>query len=166
MRITFVDHQTLAKLADRNLLTSIDSPDFEQIREAVNEAIKSLPDEQASIIRMMYFERKTIKQVVTETGLTEIAIDRILRSAKTSLKYRLADFVKNRWPASKPNISTCPICVHPKRAEIDLMITRKPESQNWRKFNLALYAEFGLTVNPPLLIKYHIQYHKEVNYGK
>jgi hypothetical protein len=160
MRIAFVDHQTLAKLADKNLLSLSDNPELDQLRESVNEAIKALPEDQQTIIRMYYFERASLKQIIAETGYTERKAIRAFAIAKTALKHSLAEIVKKRWPACKVKSSKCPICDHPRRTEIDSIILQKPKSQNWRQFNQMLFMEFGFTVNPPSLIKYHIQYHQ------
>jgi hypothetical protein len=160
MRIAFVDHQTLAKLADKNLLSLSDNPELDQLRESVSEAIKALPEDQQTIIRMNYFERASLEQIMVETGKSKFQIDRALANAKTALKHSLAGIVQQRWPDCKNILPLCPLCDHPRYKEIDQMISKRPKSQNWRKFNQALLREFGLTVNPPSLIKYHIQYHQ------
>jgi hypothetical protein len=160
MRITFVDHQTLAKLADKNLLSISDDPELNQIRESVCEAVKALPEDQQIIIRMYYFERASLKQIMVETGRSKSQINRALATAKTALKYSLAAIVEQRWPECGITLPRCPLCDNPQHQEINQLISKKPKSQNWRKFNQALFQEFGLTVNPPSLIKYHIQYHQ------
>jgi hypothetical protein len=158
--MTFVDHQTLAKMADKNLLSLSENPELDQLRESVNEAVKALPEDQQTIIRMYYFERASLKQIMVETGKSKFQVDRALANAKTALKHSLAAIVQQRWPECNIILPRCPLCDHPRRQEIDLMISKKPKSQNWREFNQALFRKFGLTVNPPSLIMYHIQYHQ------
>ncbi len=138
MRIEFVDHQSLAKLANRNLLTVTDREDLDEVKESVRAAIKRLPQSQQTIICMYYFEDASFEQIVIETGLSPKQIRKLLSAAKTTLKYSLKKVAAERWPAIGKLIPACPICFHKRRPEIDKMIQEKPDSQSWRLFKQAL----------------------------
>lgn len=161
MRIEFVDHQNLAKLADSNLLSVTDSGELDEIKAVVRAAIKRLPQYQQTIITMYYFEDASFDQIVIETGLPPKQIRKLLSNAKTKLKYSLKKVAIKRWPSLETVFPTCPICLHKRRPEIDRMIRKKPCSQSWQKFNLELFNEFGLKINPPILLKYHLEYHQK-----
>lgn len=161
MRIEFVDHQSLAKLANRNFLAVTDREDLDEVKESVRTAIKRLPQSQQTIISMYYFEDAPFEQIAIETGLSPKQIRKLLSAAKTTLKYSLRNLAINRWPSLGVILPACPICLHKRRPEIDKMIQAKPDSQSWRLFNKALFKEFGLKINPPILLKYHIEYHQK-----
>lgn len=161
MRIEFVDHQSLNKLADRNLLAVSDNGDLDEIKEAVRNAVKRLSQSQQTIITMYYFEDAPFEQIASETGLTPKQIRKSLRAAKTTLKFSLKKVAAERWPAVGQVSPACPICLNKNRDEIDRMIREKPDSQSWRMFNNGLFEKFGLKINPPILMRYHIKYHQK-----
>jgi hypothetical protein len=161
MQIKFVDHQSLIKLADSNLLTVPDCGDLDKIKADVRSAIRLLSQSQQTIIIMYYFEDASIEQIAAETGMSPKQIKKLLSAARTTLKYSLKKAVVERWPAVSQDLPVCPICLNKRRAEIDKLIKAKPDSQSWRSFNQILFKEFGLKINPPILLKYHIEYHQK-----
>ena len=161
MRIEFVDHQRLVKLADCNLLSVTDSGELDEIKAAVRNAIKRLSQPQQTIINMYYFEDASFEQIVIETELPPQQIKKLLSAAKTTLKYSLKEIASNRWTSIGQISPACPICFHKRRTEIERMIREKADSKSWRMFNKELFKEFGLKINPPILLKYHIKYHQK-----
>jgi hypothetical protein len=162
MQIKFVDHQTLIKLADCSPFQSSGQFDrLDDIKEAVRNAISRLPRTQQTIINMYFFENASLEQIIDETGLSPRMIRRLMSAAKTTLRYSLQDIVNKQWPSIGRASYRCPICLHKARAAIDKMIREKPDSQSWRMFNQNLSEKFGVKVNPPIMLKYHIKYHQK-----
>jgi hypothetical protein len=159
MQVVFVDHQTLAKLADRNLLTLADDSDLDEIKQKVRQAISRLSPNQQTIIIMYYFEDASIEQIAARMDLTPKQIHKSLSAARTTIKHALQRTVESRWPSIGQTQPACQICLHPRRAEIEKMISEKPDSHSWRLFNEKLSNEFGLKINPPIKIKHHVKYH-------
>jgi len=160
MQIQFVDHQTLAKLADGKFPGFIIDNNLDDFKALIRNTIDRLSPEQKNIIIMYYFEDATFEQIINETGLNMKQIRKHLAAAKTTLKFALQKAVENRWPAAAKELTFCPICLHRYRREIEKLIVEKPDSQSWRTFNNELLKKFGIKINPPILLKYHIKYHQ------
>ena len=159
MTITFIDHNTLAKIVSDKSSAFEDSEDYLAFLDQVRQRVHQLDCIHSRVIIMYYFENRDIDQIAAETGLDQQDIRKALREGLLTLKYALAEAVEKRWPDRFKNINTCPICSHPQRVDIEKIISAHKSGESWGKVNKRLRQKIGRTFNPPMVLINHLKFH-------
>ena len=123
----------------------------------IRREVMALPDPHRQVIIMYHFENAEIDQIAREMNVSESDICRFLDEGLRLLQRRLIESVHKRWP--KRFRQKCPICNHPRRKEIDQLLTSRKPTNSWGKTNRAIKRRFGCTFNPPFVMINHLKYH-------
>ena len=158
MRLLFVDHQTLARLAESNPPKEGLS-ESDPIIEETRRALETLSEPYARMVILRYLESKTFEEIETELGIEQERLSGMLNTAVLALRQRLLPAVKNRWPKGFAHLKGCPICAHEQRGLIEQLILGKTKTQSWKSLNRRIKEEVGVIFNPPIIMKHHVKYH-------
>ena len=158
MRLLFVDHQTLARLAESNPPKEGLS-ESDPIIEETRRALETLSEPYAQIVIMRCLETKTFDQIEIELGIDQERLRGMLNAAFLALRQRLLPAVRNRWPKGFAHLKGCPICAHGQRELIEQLILGKTKTQSWKSLNRRIKEEVGVIFNPPIIMKHHVKYH-------
>jgi DNA-directed RNA polymerase specialized sigma subunit len=63
-----------------------DEEDVSDICKLVRQVLEDMPERQASVLKKLYFEGKTRKQIATELGITMGALYNLIKNAKHSFR--------------------------------------------------------------------------------
>jgi len=162
MQPIYVDHQTLARLAEHQIYepNRPTDPALESLKTDVRQALDMLEKYQSRAIIMYYFEEKTISEIEKELGLNEKQIRSLIRKGLVILRHALANKAAARWRELAKARPSCPICIHEQRKAIEKMLLEKPQSQSWKAFNKHLKCVLGVSFHPPIIIKHHLKFHQ------
>lgn len=163
MRLIFVDHQTLAKIAggQPDIFNEIPEKgaDLRAFRDSIRQAVEALNEKHRQVIEMYFFENLNIGQIAQETAIKPSLVLKLLREATLTLKHSLADIVRNRWPDRFGGLGRCQVCEHPKRKIIEIIANSKKRGESWGSLNKRLAKIAGTTFNPPSILINHMKYH-------
>ncbi|MCD6162091.1 MAG: sigma-70 family RNA polymerase sigma factor [candidate division Zixibacteria bacterium] len=159
----YVNHQKLNAIISNESKTSIDHS-LEALRLAVREKVHALDEPYRQIIVMYYFENQKLDSIAKETGLCVPQINKHLGEALLILKYSLAEIVKKRWPNRFANDCLCPVCSHPQKHKIEMILLSKKNNESWGIINKRLKKAVKTAFNPPIILLNHLRYHmKDLN---
>jgi hypothetical protein len=129
------------------------------IIRAVNQALESLTEEEAGIVRCYYFQGMSYQAISDLTGRAIYRLGLLHNRALKKLKKKLAATLGGEYQIPFPGDRECPLCCHPRKAEIDALIQTKGEAETWRRISGTLRGEFGIRTITPQQLKAHQKYH-------
>ena len=150
-RVIFTDPKNMEVLNNR---ISIEA-DPELVAE-VNRALEQLEPRFKELLKMWYYDGARIKDMAQVFDMSESEISGLLYEAKRQMKILLADFVKKRWGVDAGGL--CRICAHPRRDDIEEILSARGRNESWRSINDRLSEVVGEKFQPPQILKAHIKH--------
>jgi predicted DNA-binding protein (UPF0251 family) len=129
------------------------------IVRAVTQALNDLESDQARFIRAYYFYGKSYREISRSTGKSSTMLQSLHQRALKKLARSLYVLLGRRYNIPCPRNNDCPLCLHPRSAEIDRLLRAKPEAETWCRIVAILRDEFNLETPMPSRIIGHMKYH-------
>lgn len=129
------------------------------IREAVQQAIESLTEQEKFFIIRFYFMGQGYAEMSELSGRAGHRLVAIHRRALTKLRTRLSDFVRRRFRIEPAIGKKCPICQSSSRCEIDALIAHRDRTRTWRPVIDVLKNRYSLKIKSPQMLISHEKYH-------
>jgi hypothetical protein len=130
-----------------------------EIIARVREAVNSLPVNERDFISMYWFEGRSIRELSELLGKKPHKLDGMNRRIIRKLKLKLAEYVSERFGVVEKEQTSCIICAHPERDEIDGILLAKKPDQTFRPIYKLLSEQFGLKISTPQVLIGHMKYH-------
>jgi len=131
----------------------------QSIVRAVTRALNDLASDQARFIRSYYFYGQSCREISESTGKSITMLNSLHRRALKQLMCSLYVLLGGRYNIPSPRNYDCPLCLHPRSAEIDILLRSKSKSETWRRIIEALRDDFNLELMMPSRIIGHMKYH-------
>jgi hypothetical protein len=120
---------------------------------AVRRALKNLSATHREIVEARLYDCLTFSQIALRLNMTERNARASYYAARQALKLSLAHFVEKRWQVKPDGI--CRICTHPRRVQIEKLLSQKTQSETWSAFGRKLEREIGEIIKPPKILIAH-----------
>lgn len=91
-------------LADPNIEDPIEAIGLQQLREALGEAIGTLPDKERLVVTLYYFEELTMSEIGAVLGLTESRISQLHSKAALRMRARIRRIMASLGAAQESNL--------------------------------------------------------------
>jgi len=134
-------------------------PYNQSVIKAVNQALNQLDPEDAALIRLFYMQGISYREISALTGRDMHRLVAQNTIAVKKLKILLTEFVESHFNIDARSNSGCPLCNHPRRAEIDRLLQTKSDTETWKRIYQVLRDDFDLCVFPARKIIGHLKYH-------
>ncbi len=131
----------------------------DEIIAAVRWAIDGLEPDEAEFVRMYYLRGMTYPQISALIGCPPRRLVNRHRSARKKIRLRLHKMLAGRYNVPVRIRLECPLCDHPREAEIDDLIRAKSEHDTWRKAIRILRMSFDIADIKPQTLMTHRKYH-------
>jgi hypothetical protein len=131
----------------------------EILRNEVRGAVAKLDRQQREFIERFYFMGETYDQIERRTGKERHRLETIHRQALERLRFLLTDFVEGFYGVRVERESKCPICDHPRKAEIEEVLREKRAEESWRPTLEILREKFNLEVSSVWVLVAHLRKH-------
>ena len=145
---------------DGSLLSAdIDTEKVVRIKEAVNKALESLEVEEREFVVRFYYMGQSYTELAELTGRPVHKLETLHRRVVRRLRNQLAPLVDDGCNPRQEEIHRCPICLSPRRREIDELIRERKPGQTWRRIMKHLKREFEIDIKSPSTLTVHEKYH-------
>jgi len=131
----------------------------DEIIAAVRWAIDGLEPDEAEFVRMFYLRGMSYPQISALTAWPRRLQMSRHRTALKKLRLRLYKMLGGRYNVPIQLRLDCPLCDHPRIAEIDALIRTKRESETWRTIIKTLKTKFTIENVRPQILMTHRKYH-------
>jgi hypothetical protein len=130
-----------------------------ELEQGVHRALARLPQDEEEFIRLFYFQGFETTVIAAYLNRTLSRVETLRRKAMRRLRLYLCDELRGKFGTSPPVDEDCPICVHPRRRQIEKLLARKKPDETWRKTIGLLRDNFNLTGISPRRLAGHMSYH-------
>ncbi len=148
-----------AGLDGLRVLSGVDAARVVRIKEAVHKALKSLDEEEREFVVRFYYMGQTYSELAELSGRSVHKLETLHRQVMRRLRTKLAHLVSNDCRHGREAARRCPICLSPRRYEIDELIRTRNPKETWRGIMRRLKREFGIDVKSPSTLAVHEKYH-------
>jgi hypothetical protein len=131
----------------------------EILRNEVRGAVAKLDRQQREFIERFYFMGETYEQIERRTGKERHRLETVHRQALERLRFLLTDFVEGFYGIRVEREGGCPICDHPRKAEIEEVLREKRAEESWRPTLEILREKFNLEVSSVWVLVAHLRKH-------
>jgi len=135
------------------------SPRMERIKEAVQQALTRLSDEEHEFIVHFHYMGESYVTIADRTGRQVHRLESLHKRAQKKLRAALAPVVEEVFGFNATTTNSCPLCASQFRSEIDRIIANRDPRCTWKPVIRALRSEFGLKVASPQTLIGHERYH-------
>lgn len=157
--------------------TDLESLRTKQIREAVQQALARLPEEEREFIERFYYIGQGYREIVHKSGRAIHKLEALHKRAVRQLQKELAPFVIKMFGISSTDLSgtstksmstnhiseesrpVCPVCCSADRAKIDQLIVERDRKTTWRPVIRVIKERFGIIIRTPQTLIGHEKYH-------
>lgn len=130
-----------------------------EIIAAVTRAIDSLDPDEAEFVRMYYLRGMSYLQIAALVDCPPRRLVNRHRSAQKKLRVRLHRMLAGRYHIPARLRLDCPLCHHPRAAEIDDLIRAKTERDTWKIIIDILKMDYAIPDVKPQTLITHRKYH-------
>lgn len=153
---------SIERLADR--LVGAEPPESEdgskeRVIEAVHEALGRLGEQERNFVILYFFMGKSCRQIAEESGRADHKIEALHGRVIKQLRTLLADFVTREFGLKIDRTNSCPICNSRFRAEMELLIASKKETDTWRETIRLIKENYQLRIKTPQTLIGHQKFH-------
>jgi hypothetical protein len=127
---------------------------------AVTEALEMLSEEEAALIRDFHFRGLSYEDISRTTGREIYRLELLHRRALRSLTVRLRPWFESKDARTGHPQSTCLLCRHPARKEIDHLLHSKRREETWKRIITILRETYKAPIRSPQQIIGHLKYHQ------
>jgi hypothetical protein len=123
----------------------------EELEDEVQRCLEKLPFLEKEFIRYFYFEGLPYKQISLLLKTNQRKLERMHKNILKQLKILLKDFVEKRFKLKIADEKLCPICLHPKREELEKILDSKRKEESFKRILRIFKEKFQLEISTPVV---------------
>lgn len=141
-----------------------------RIELAVQSALAKLTADERELVERYLLAGQSMPELADLTGRRPHRLQTAYLRACRKLRALLTPFVVAEFSDGKELTATtpdgrtesgprCPLCLSPRRPEIDQLILARPATETWKGVIGTLRTEYGLRIATPQILIGHLRYH-------